>query len=155
MEDGLVEVKTGSILVNDKKLTLGMNFDEINGLFSDIIKSTSNYRNKEGQDCKIVCFFDRPIYNMPAEIRIMFHDNISYKIYLSYDSNDISVNSPNIEKELYKDRVRQTSKNLSKNVAKYYNIDENNIFCIKENGYKFSSYVNNECTECSAILERE
>ena len=155
MEDGLVDVKTGSILVNDKKLTLGMNFDEINGLFSDIIKSTSNYRNKEGQDCKIVCFFDRPIYNMPAEIRIMFHDNISYKIYLSYDSNDISVNSPNIEKELYKDRVRQTSKNLSKNVAKYYNIDENNIFCIKENGYKFSSYVNSECTECSAILERE
>ena len=104
MEDGLVEVKTGSILVNDKKLTLGMSFDEINGLFSDIIKSKSNYRNKEGQDCKIVCFFDRPIYNMPAEIRIMFHDNISYKIYLSYDSNDISVNSPNIEKELYKDR---------------------------------------------------
>ena len=155
MEDGLVDVKTGSILINDKKLTLGMNFDEINGLFSDIIKSKSNYRNKEGQDCKIVCFFDRPIYNMPAEIRIMFHDNISYKIYLSYDSNDISVNSPNIEKELYKDRVRQTSKNLSKNVAKYYNIDKNNIFCIKENGYKFSSYVNSECTECSAILERE
>lgn len=155
MEDGLVEVKTGSILVNDKKLTLGMSFDEINGLFSDIIKSKSNYHNKEGQDCKIVCFFDRPIYNMPAEIRIMFHDNISYKIYLSYDSNDISVNSPNIEKELYKDRVRQTSKNLSKNVAKYYNIDENNTFCIKENGYKFSSYVNSECTECSAILERE
>ena len=37
MEDGLVEVKTGSILVNDKKLILGMSFDEINGLFSDII----------------------------------------------------------------------------------------------------------------------
>ena len=54
MEDSLVDVKTGSILKKKKKLTLGMNFDEINGLFSDIIKSKSNYRNKEGQDCELI-----------------------------------------------------------------------------------------------------
>jgi hypothetical protein len=103
----------------------------------------------------IVCFYDYPIYNLPAEVRIFFHNNVSYKIYLSYDSNEIDINSTKKEMELYKEKVQHTAEILKENVSKQYEVGEDRTFTIKQNGFVFSSRINKDGTECSATLERE
>jgi len=158
MESGLVDLKTGSIILNGLTLTIGMNFDEIQSTFYKYIKSKSNYKNKEGQKCMIVCFFDYPIYTIPAEVRIYFHDNVSYKIYISYDSNELDINSTNkTQLELYKEKVKHTAKIIKEQVAKQYNIenDEYLTFHLKYEDITFCSYINIYSTECSIRLEKE
>ena len=153
--ENYIDLSNGGLVFDGHTLKLGMDFDHIYNLFSKHIKSKSNYRNKDGYNCMIVCFYDYPIYNLPAEVRIFFHNNISYKLYLSYDSNEIDINSTKKEMELYKEKVQHTAEILKENVSKQYEVGDNKTFTIKQNGFVFSSRINKECTECSATLERE
>lgn len=158
MESGLVDLNIGSIILDGLTLTIGMNFDEIQYIFYKYIKSKSNYKNKEGQECMIVCFFDYPIYTIPAEVRIYFHDNVSYKIYISYDSNELDLNSTTkTQLELYKEKVKHTAKIIKEQVSKQYNIKNNEhlTFWLEHNDITFCSYINKDCTECSIRLEKE
>lgn len=156
MDNGLIDLKNGALLINDKKVYIGMTYDDIVNTF-DHIKSQSQYINKERNNCRIVCLFSCYMYDIPAEIRIFLHEDAAYKIYLSFDANDTIIDPFDSNLDQYQEKAIQTAKNLKKKVKEIYpNLTDNGyIFYVSENGYKFYSSVDNYLLECSAIIEKE
>ena len=156
MENGLVDLSTGTLIVDNKKVSIGMTLEEVLNTF-DKIKSRSQFINKEKQNCTNICLFTYNIYNIPAETRIFLHNEVVYKIFVSFDANDTVIDIFDENLNHYKEKAIQTIKNLRNIIKDQYSniIDYENGFYIIENNYKLNIMMDKFLLECSANIEKE